>query len=550
MDFAFLRDFPKRMRVVGLYALLIDKSSQKQIWKNLGFTEFDEQITILFSILLFIMEKSLRDENCTIDDISDFLHDLNNNFFKKSITHEDCQDLAQIVIDDVLSNGGRIINFLGYDYNTKEYKPITINYIANKIIYENKESRRSSYYLDEDGYSLLLGTLEIESHMRLTIQEMIFTEHLKKNNYDKSLDDIKNIFEFIRIEKKKNIEALSRIRQNILNFTIDEYSDRIDATFNTIRETRQKLENHKLSINERVDKIQNESINLDHINEEDLKSLKKLNEISHYLDRAIECHLDIMKSYNDYRDMCTQEMEKFLKISLVERFSFSKEIFERILDNPKRLEFAFNFLHPMFNKDPIKSLNLNKVFVPQYKHEKNKQPSTIENIDFDEKNWRDEQRKQQEEKNKQYKTCLLFILECTRRTKKTTLADISASVANDEKNFARLIPNISIFKEIMIELIHAGTINIDQLKIDRANHLIVNSMQNNDDVFNAKQFNIGDVILEIIEENASWNSLSEFTIKKIYPEEKVQFTGSTILTYDDHPASIICTNVMFNITFS
>ena len=57
------------MKHVGMYGLLIQNSSQKQLWKNYGFLKTDEQLNIIFSLLLYIMEQSLKEENCTLDDI-------------------------------------------------------------------------------------------------------------------------------------------------------------------------------------------------------------------------------------------------------------------------------------------------------------------------------------------------------------------------------------------------------------------------------------------------------------------------------------------------
>ena len=54
-----------------------------------------------------------------------------------------------------------------------------ISYVANRIVYLDQEVRRTSYYLTDDGYNLILSTLEIENNMKLTIHEMIFQMHLE-----------------------------------------------------------------------------------------------------------------------------------------------------------------------------------------------------------------------------------------------------------------------------------------------------------------------------------------------------------------------------------
>ena len=69
LQYEFLKNFPKRMKNVGLYGVLIQNSIQKTSWKQFGFLKFDEQMNLIFAVMLYIMEQSLREENCTMDDI-------------------------------------------------------------------------------------------------------------------------------------------------------------------------------------------------------------------------------------------------------------------------------------------------------------------------------------------------------------------------------------------------------------------------------------------------------------------------------------------------
>ena len=68
MQYEFLKNFPKRMKTVGLYAILIQSSSQKQTWKQYGILKTDEQLNMVFAVMLYIMEQSLKEETCTMDD--------------------------------------------------------------------------------------------------------------------------------------------------------------------------------------------------------------------------------------------------------------------------------------------------------------------------------------------------------------------------------------------------------------------------------------------------------------------------------------------------
>ena len=65
MQYEFLKQFARRMKHVGMYALLLQNSMAKQTWKQYGFVKTDEQVNAIFAVMLYIMEQSLREESCT-----------------------------------------------------------------------------------------------------------------------------------------------------------------------------------------------------------------------------------------------------------------------------------------------------------------------------------------------------------------------------------------------------------------------------------------------------------------------------------------------------
>ena len=87
MQFDFLRQFQIRMKKVGAYAVLFKNSLAKTTWKNYGFDESYEQVNLMFSVLLYIMECSLKEEICTIDDIANFIDQLNMQSYQKILSY-------------------------------------------------------------------------------------------------------------------------------------------------------------------------------------------------------------------------------------------------------------------------------------------------------------------------------------------------------------------------------------------------------------------------------------------------------------------------------
>ena len=102
----------------------------------------------------------------------------------------------------------------------------------------------------------------------------------------------------------------------------------------------------------------------------------------------------ILNGHFDLKTLYTDELEKIAEMSLVQRFSLRTELFNRIVEQPACLERMDIFLHPLFNRDPERILNLNRVFEPQKTLEAEEEESGTMELDFDEEAWLAEQEEQ------------------------------------------------------------------------------------------------------------------------------------------------------------
>ena len=331
MQYEFLKKFPRRMKNVGLYAVIIQNSSQKLSWKQYGFTKFDEQINLLFEVLLYIMEQSLKEEKCTMDDIATYIDTINVQYLRKDISYEQCHQLGDFIVNTVLSNEGRPMYFGGYDFEKNEYEEMHISYVANKIVYVENEVRRTSYYLTDDGYNLLLSTLEIEDNMKFNIHEIIFRLHLEKQSYDKAVNDIKNVFNLMRIQFQRVQEAMRQIRRNALSYSVDEYEEVLVGNLNTITDTKKKFQEYKTVIQERVKDLEEENINIRKLSKKEQQDLNNLRVIEEYLTRVLDEHQKILNSHFDLKILYTEELERLSQARLIQRFSMRRDLYDKVL---------------------------------------------------------------------------------------------------------------------------------------------------------------------------------------------------------------------------
>lgn len=469
MQYEFLKQFPKRMKHVGRYILLFSNSSQKTIWKQYGFLKTDEQVNVIFAVMLYIMEQSLREDNCTIDDIGSYLDSLNMRYFEKNMGYEDCKNLGDFIINVVLSNEGKAMYFDGYDFEQRKYQIQNVSYVANRIVYVDSEVRRTSYYLTEDGYNLLLSTLEIENNMKLTIHEMIFKMHLEKQSYDKAVDEIKNVFNLLRIQLQKIEEAMGRIRRNALSYSVAEYETVLEENLETISDTKQKFQSYRELVKGRAKELEEMNLNVRKLDEKEEEKLKNLGIIENYLNRTIDEHQKILSTHFDLKSLYTKELEQLSQMSFIRRFSIRNELYDKILEKPQGLSLIEGFLRPLFLNTPDKIYNLNRAAELQRPIRKKELDETGEMMEFGDDAWMEEEERRQKEKLLKYEVSLNFLLKKALEAEQgeISLEQIKTDLDSDNAGFAELIPNVQIFKEVMVELIRGREIEIQKLKEER-----------------------------------------------------------------------------------
>ena len=298
------------MKNVGLYAMLFGNSSQKTTWRRYGFDSLDEQLNMIFAVMLYLMEQSLKEEPCMMDDIGAYIDSVNTASFEKPMSYEDCRSLGDFIVNIILSNEGRPMYFEGYDFEKREYRKMNISYVANRIVSLDTEVRRTSYRLTDDGYNLLLGTLEIESNMKLTIHEMIFKMHLEKRRYDKAADQIKNVFNLLRMQLQKIQDAMLKIRRNALNYSVRDYQNILEENMHTIRDTRKQFLEYREMVKARAKELEEKHINVHKLNAKEEENLGNLRIIEGYLNRAIDEHQKILQNHLDLKALYTKELEE------------------------------------------------------------------------------------------------------------------------------------------------------------------------------------------------------------------------------------------------
>ena len=526
----FLKNFEQRMKCVGRYSVLCSNSFDKKLWKDYGVENRDEQMNMLFTLLLFIMEYSLREENCTMNEIAAFVEDVSYEYYARRLSFEESTSFARFMVEDILGNSGSSMYFKAFDYESRTYKDINIRYIDNKVVYLENGVRRTSYHLTDEGYNMMLGTMELENNLKLSIHEMLFKLHLEKADYNRAVDDIKNIFGQLRKQSQKIEDAILSVRRNALSYSVEEYGQLVEDNISAVMETREKFRLHRQFIDEKIIEFDEKQMNAEEFTAKEKDNLNNLRTIGRYLTGTLDEHQRILGQHFDLKKLYDEELENYSNMTLVQRFPFRSDIYDVILKDAALLKNIDRVFNPLFVSRVHKIFNPEKMLEYQKKLQKFSVDDEAVELDFDEDAYNREKEQRRLEHMKKYEDCIGVLLEYLLENGTFTLQDLSEGC--DKEAWQRLFPTAEIFREVIIEFLTAGTIDISELQKEQTNYLVDAS----------EGFVLNEKLLSLME-NKRFRKIGKICIFPMEDSEHVLFQN--IMSESGNKRNFKCSNIGF-----
>ena len=534
MVFEYLNNFNLRMKKIGYYSLLLRSSVMKNNWQKYGFDDYDERENLIFTILLYIMEQSLKEEICTLDDIANFIDEIDDLYFKKNLTYEEEKDLAEFIINSVICNDGNVRYYNGFNYEKGKYEEININYISTKII-DLGGVRRVNYSVTEEGYNMLLGTLEIEENLKISIQEMIFKLHLGKAEYNKAVNDIKSIFNLFRIRVQRMEEDIQKIKDNPLSYSNSDYEKVTKGNLELMQESKEKYKLHKEVVESRIKEFLEKEINLRELTDQEEKNLESLRTIKKYLNKTIDEDQRILKKHFELKEIYSKELEDISKISIIKRFNLNNEVYEKILNDINKLDNIEVVLRPLGRNNIIKTYNINRALSYQAAIRKTKEDNDIVILGLDENDIEKERERRKLEKLEKYKNVIRVILEKANINQELYLSDLNNLIDSNEDIKRILIPTVEIFREVLIEFLKIREIDIKLISEERKNSTEMGELD----------FQLNKSIIEVIENDKSFSNIKKIHISKALDKDDLKI--KSVFNELGEIKNFVCSEVYFKI---
>ena len=128
-----------------------------------------------------------------------------------------------------------------------------------------------------------------------------------------------------------------------------------------------------------------------------------------------------------------------------------------------------------------------------------------------------------------------LILNIAVKNEKTSLDEIQQFVSDNEELKDILIPDVDIFKEIMVELIRSNKIDIKLLRKEKSEYIVDDTLE----------FRLNDMILKILDQDDNLKKINRIYINRSEEQKAVEFIN--VRGENGKYKTIRCSNVIISV---
>ncbi len=505
--FDFLENFEKRMEWIGITNSIINRKGKNTELESM-FGE-NELTNIIVSVLLFIMEKTLEENNeCEMHHIEAFLDELTRLYYSKAFSKSQLKDIAGYIIKDILQNNGVRYTYSLVNYTRKSSDEITIRLIADKIVDENNE-RKIIYMLTNQGYEFLFRMREVDEEIQLTIEQLKLKEYIKRKKFTSAVRQSIELITFVR-QKKKDLENfILSIRQNIHNVEIEKYEVLIKSTYAMLTEEYETMADIQKMIDMAEEKIKEEFNTGADFGQKLAKAKSEIQEIHHNIGIVITEQRDLIINRHSLTDLYMDTIKKSFEFSFEKRYDFEEAILMELERYNNVLDNCLSLLKPLLLPDIKKFISVGGIYETQtiFKDAENQDSHLLAIEEYDDF--------QENERIRRVSDCythiMTLILSETMPKGETSLGEILDKLRNrDTELYAGIIEDRRIFL-VALKLYDIGVIPVSDFYQNRKQVLMRPS----------EEFNIEYCLIRIRDAVDGLGAIKELSVSKVENEIEI-----------------------------
>jgi len=500
--YEFLEGFQQRMQLIGVVDAVINRRNKKAELENpIGDKEFEN---LIFSVLVFIMEKTLtEEEECTIKTISGFVHKILEENYKYPNAKEAALPVTEYIIKSILQFEGKNTYYPVMNYETKEWTQLRIK-LLNEKVEDHSNGYVSIYSLTDQGYDFLFRTKEVDNEISFSVEEFKLRELIKRKNYKKALQQSNNLVQMVRQKKRDLEQFIQAAKGNIHNLDLTKYDELISSTYKLLQDEYKMLGDIQNLVRKSEERLRTD-YNIHGELTEDLKKAQiELYKINQNLSSARKEQAHLINQREGSYKILKSTLEESFQFTSQKRYDFEQEVLrpmERI--GEEGTKGLWRLFTPLFHVEPYRYLSVSLIYKPQGKLSEEESIDEVGILVDEQKE--DVEKERNDKINKIYLKILLSIVEeAKKRDGKLDFKTLCEELQKDQDAFKILTQENLLF--------------ITLLKLYEMEILDVAAWRQSDRTFlgnNTGEFNVDALLHQLIYGGSPYENVEEIIFRKI-----------------------------------
>lgn len=346
---------PSRMEYNAISHRLISYvvNSKKGYRRSSDISDEDFLILIIYAIA-YIEECELNHDNCTANDVRDFL----DIVCRDNDIKVDINELASDIMMDCFQNSGK-----GYVFESK----IVGSHSDVKILEDHTidgTSNKRGYKLTPSCRKWLYASYEMEAIGQITLSSLVLQKQIEAGNFEKAKDSAKKLL----LDIRNRIKELEKLERNIISdvdkYTQEEIDQKLKEPYETSNDTDEKLKYLDGVIAEVLDGNYEKLKKLDK-NEYVLDCFSTVKDLQEKIKKIIIQNQALLRQVNKMRNTYQEQLLNSDYLLPKKYVNFEKEVLEVMKQNPTTEFDLHELLSPLFGIKRITHIDPNNVIRKQ-----------------------------------------------------------------------------------------------------------------------------------------------------------------------------------------
>jgi len=359
----FLEGFHQRMRIVGIVESIVGRRGRNTAIEEL----FEPHMltNLVFSVLLFIMEKTLAEDlECDKAMIGRFVDKLCLDYYGVDLGEDKADAVSEYILKSILQNEGNAYYFAAMDYGQSRLVNLPIRLIEDHLR-TSADGHKLTYTLSDQGYDFLFRTKEVDQELQFSMEELRLRELLKRKNFSRASEQSDSLIQMIRQKKRELQGLMQRIKEDIDTIDVDEQEGLVKSIYDMLADEYEIMEELERQVDRAERQIYQDYRVREQMDEELLKAQSDLHHIKGNLRTIISEQRDLLVGRRTLMQLYEETLEESFAYQNENRYDFEEVILKQMEANPGAVRSFWQLANPLFMPDANRHLNLQRIFERQ-----------------------------------------------------------------------------------------------------------------------------------------------------------------------------------------